>query len=117
MSWAVKPAFDPELVTPQLLPARLWSRLPAVAERLWSAADCAGCGRLFTPSSLLALFTEDPELAARRNPEEAMVNLDQIKVISLLEPVQVSVRASAGAAGFRSQNCWKRDAKAPTLQP
>ena len=78
-----------ELVTPQLLPARLWSRLPAVAERLWSAADCTDVEDFYTRLQACWLcLPEDPELAARRNLEAMGLNLDQIKVICLLEPVK-----------------------------
>lgn len=78
-----------ELVTPQVLPARLWSRLPAVAERLWSAADCTDVEDFYTRLQACWLcLPEDPELAARRNLEAMGLNLDQIKVICLLEPVK-----------------------------
>jgi hexosaminidase len=78
-----------ELVTPQLLPTRLWSRLPAVAERLWSAADCMDMDSFYTRlQSCWLCLPEDPELTARTNLQALSLNQAQVDVACLLEPVK-----------------------------
>jgi N-acetyl-beta-hexosaminidase len=78
-----------ELVTPQVLPTRLWSRLPAVAERLWSAADVIDEENMYQrlQASWLTL-PEDPELLAQTHLRAMGYDLAQIEVICLMEPVK-----------------------------
>ena len=78
-----------ELVDPAVLATRLWSRLPAVAERLWSAASCTDVDSMYRRLQACWLsLPEDPELTARRNLHEMGFSADQISLLSLLEPVK-----------------------------
>lgn len=78
-----------ELVTPGVLPTRLWSRLPAVAERLWSTADCADEESFYSRLQACWLcLPQDPELTARSNLLAKGYNTAQVDVICLLEPVK-----------------------------
>lgn len=78
-----------ELVTPEVLPTRLWSRLPAVAERLWSAADCTDMDSFYSRlQSCWLCLPEDPELTARRNLHALGLSGAQVDIASLLEPVK-----------------------------
>ena len=78
-----------ELVDPAVLATRLWSRLPAVAERLWSPASCTDVDSMYRRLQACWLsLPEDPELTARRNLHEMGFSADQISLLSLLEPVK-----------------------------
>lgn len=78
-----------ELVTPEVLPTRLWSRLPAVAERLWSAADCTDMDSFYSRlQSCWLCLPEDPELTARTNLQALGLSRAQVDIASLLEPVK-----------------------------
>lgn len=78
-----------ELVTPEVLPTRLWSRLPAVAERLWSAADCMDTDFFYARLQACWLcLPEDPELTARGNLQALGLSRAQVDVACLLEPVK-----------------------------
>ena len=78
-----------ELVDPAVLATRLWSRLPAVAERLWSPASCTDVDSMYRRLQACWLsLPEDPELTARRKLQEMGFNADQITLLCLLEPVK-----------------------------
>lgn len=78
-----------ELVDPTVLATRLWSRLPAVAERLWSPASCTDVDSMYRRLQACWLsLPEDPELTARRKLHEMGFDEDQISLLALLEPVK-----------------------------
>ena len=78
-----------ELVDPAVLGTRLWSRLPAVAERLWSPANCTDVDSMYRRLQACWLsLPEEPELTARRKLLEMGFAADQVSLLSLLEPVK-----------------------------
>ena len=78
-----------ELVDPAVLATRLWSRLPAVAERLWSPASCTDVDSMYRRLQACWLsLPEEPELTARRHLHEMGFSADQISLLALLEPVK-----------------------------
>ena len=78
-----------ELVDPAVLGTRLWSRLPAVAERLWSPANCTDVDSMYRRLQACWLsLPEEPELTARRRLHEMGFAADQVSLLSLLEPVK-----------------------------
>lgn len=78
-----------ELVDPDVLPTRLWSRLPAVAERLWSPVSCTDVESMYRrlESSWLSL-PEDPEVLARANLVGMGLGEAEVALLSLVEPVK-----------------------------
>ena len=78
-----------ELVTPEVLPTRLWSRLPAVAERLWSPENCTDVADMYARLQACWLsLPEDPELLARQGLSAMGFEPAEVEVICLLEPVK-----------------------------
>lgn len=78
-----------ELVNEAVLDVRLWSRLPAIAERLWSPADVNDVPSLYRRlSRLLAL--PDFQLAQKEGDGLRAIGLndEEIEVVRLLEPVK-----------------------------
>ena len=56
-----------ELVNPEVLSTRLYSRLPAVAERLWSPASCTDPASMYERlQGCWRSLPEDPEAVARK---------------------------------------------------
>lgn len=82
-----------ELVTEELLDIRLWSRLPAIAERFWSPASVddvqslyrrlEGCLEQLAVGSGVDVRAASGELMARAGADE-----DAIALVELLEPVK-----------------------------
>jgi hypothetical protein len=92
-----------ELVDDATLDVRLWSRLPAVADRLWAPADVTDVdslhARMAQVASVLALHaaidvaaTSDRLLIAAGVPEQ------QLPVVRLLEPVKWYARLLGATA-------------------
>ncbi|NOX51299.1 MAG: family 20 glycosylhydrolase [Gammaproteobacteria bacterium] len=78
-----------ELVDEATLETRLWSRLPAVAERLWSPAQVKDVDSLYTRmTDFLAL----PAIQLEQNQSKALRNIglagDDIDIVKMLEPVK-----------------------------
>ena len=78
-----------ELVDAATLPMRLWSRLPAIAERLWSPADCRDLTDFYRRLEPLLEF---PELSCAAHQHRCLQNLGlsdlQIEVVRWLEPTK-----------------------------
>ena len=78
-----------ELVDPDVLATRLWSRLPVVAERLWSPASRTDVESMYRRLQACWLsLPEDPELTARLRLQEMGFDDAQIALLFLLEPVK-----------------------------
>ena len=78
-----------ELVNPDALPTRLWSRLPAVAERLWSPASCTDTANMYRRlQACWRALPENPEALARHKLLGLGYSEAQLGAISLLEPVK-----------------------------
>ncbi len=78
-----------ELVDPDTLPTRLWSRLPAVAERLWSSASCRQIDHLY--ERLEGCWeTLSPHPYTHQQQRLAGLGLSdrQIFLLSFLEPIK-----------------------------
>jgi len=82
-----------ELVDGSVLDTRLWTRLPAVAERFWSASDCPAAGTLyprlerFRTGSLMPVGI-DIEATVARQLESLGVDAGWQTLARLLEPVK-----------------------------
>lgn len=78
-----------ELVDAQVLPVRLWSRLPAVAERLWSSREVNDAAQF---AQRLEKLFELPVFNIDRMQDDHLLgmglNPDQVQVAKLLEPVK-----------------------------
>jgi hexosaminidase len=78
-----------ELVDGPTLPMRLWSRLPAIAERLWSTADCRDSEDFYRR---LPTLLEYPELSWDAHQNRCLQDLGlsaiQIEVVRWLEPTK-----------------------------
>ena len=78
-----------ELVDGPTLPMRLWGRLPAIAERLWSSADCRDSVDFYRRLSTLLEF---PELSWDAHQSQCLQDLGlsalQIEVVRWLEPTK-----------------------------
>lgn len=78
-----------ELVVPEVLPTRLWSRLPVVAERLWSPAECTNASDMYQRlQSCWRSLPEDPEALAMQNLHNFGCGDALTALIALLEPVK-----------------------------
>ena len=78
-----------ELVNPDVLATRLWSRLPAVAERLWSPAACTDPASMYQRlHACWRALPENPEALARHKLLGLGYSEAQLGSISLLEPVK-----------------------------
>ncbi len=78
-----------ELVDGPTLPMRLWSRLPAIAERFWSSAECRDSADLYRRLESLLEF---PELSWDAHQRQCLQTLGlsdvQIEVVCWLEPTK-----------------------------
>ena len=78
-----------ELVDAVTLPMRLWSRLPAIAERLWSAADCTDVQDFYRR---LNVMLDYPELSCSQHQHHCLQQLGltpaQINAVQWLEPTK-----------------------------
>lgn len=78
-----------ELVDEHTLPMRLWSRLPAVAERLWSERDVCDVEDFYDRlSGFLQLPVLGLEVLLRRQLTSVGLSSAQIDVVKMLEPVK-----------------------------
>ncbi|MCR9260101.1 MAG: beta-N-acetylhexosaminidase [Pseudomonadaceae bacterium] len=78
-----------ELVDEHTLPMRLWSRLPAVAERLWSERDVCDVEDFYDRlSGFLQLSVLGLEVLLRRQLTSVGLSSAQIDVVKMLEPVK-----------------------------
>ncbi|MBL6813882.1 MAG: family 20 glycosylhydrolase [Pseudomonadales bacterium] len=78
-----------ELVNPDVLAVRLWSRLPAVAERLWSSASCSDSANMYRRlQACWRALPENPEALARHRLLGLGYTEAQLGTITLLEPVK-----------------------------
>ncbi len=78
-----------ELVNPDVLSTRLWSRLPVVAERLWSPSSCRDIGSMYLRlQACWQCLPENPEETAREKLSTIGLNGPELNVVSLLEPVK-----------------------------
>ena len=79
-----------ELVDGATLETRLWSRLPAVAERLWSPASaCEDVDNMYTRlQSFLDLPDIDSAAVQRRALTALHLDSNQVEIALLLEPVK-----------------------------
>ena len=99
-----------ELVTDELFDTRLWSRMPAIAERFWSAADVRDADDMYrrlaaTQERLAQLAGVDPERELRRRLMRSGLTAEEVRglmpLLEMLEPVKWYARllgeATAGA--------------------
>ncbi|HEY5678658.1 MAG TPA: family 20 glycosylhydrolase [Pseudomonadales bacterium] len=82
-----------ELVTEELLDVRLWSRLPALAERFWSPRSVRDLGSLYQRlgscfEQLAAGSGVDVRAASRALMARAGADEDVVELLELLEPVK-----------------------------
>ena len=86
-----------ELVTDQLLDTRLWSRMPAIAERFWSPADVRDTDDMYrrlaaTHATLARMGAMDPARDARRRLTQSGLSDEDARglmpLIEMLEPVK-----------------------------
>lgn len=78
-----------ELVVPEVLPTRLWSRLPVVAERLWSPAECTNNDDMYQRlQSCWRSLPEDPEALCMQNLHKFGCGEALTTLVALLEPVK-----------------------------
>ncbi len=86
-----------ELVTDELLDTRLWSRMPAIAERFWSPADVRDTGDMYrrlavTHESLAQMGVVDPGRDVRQRLMRSGLAREQavglMPLIEMLEPVK-----------------------------
>ncbi|MDA1073295.1 MAG: family 20 glycosylhydrolase [Proteobacteria bacterium] len=92
-----------ELVEDEVLDVRLWTRLPALAERFWSAADCTDLASMYdrlqasadylAESSVLDLTTR-----VHRQLLDLGLNEQQIEMTRLVEPVKWYARLLGATA-------------------
>jgi hexosaminidase len=92
-----------ELVTDELLDQRIWSRLPAIAERLWSAADVTDCEDMYRRlESVCERLTDvsDVDLASSQRKALARLGIDPVwtPLLDVLEPVKWYARLLGEAA-------------------
>ena len=94
-----------ELVTDQLLDTRLWSRMPAIAERFWSPADVRDTDDMYrrlagTHATLARMGAMDPVRDVRqRLMQSGLSNEDAqglMPLIEMLEPVKWYARLLGG---------------------
>ena len=78
-----------ELVDGSTLPMRLWSRLPGIAERLWSPADCRDVDGFYLRLSKVLQY---PELSSTQQQRQCLEQLgltaQQIEAANWLEPTK-----------------------------
>ena len=86
-----------ELVTDELLDTRLWSRMPAIAERFWSPADVRDADDMYrrlaaTQATLARMGVVDPVSGLRRRLTRSGLSDDDARgmmpLIEMLEPVK-----------------------------
>lgn len=95
-----------ELVTDELLDTRLWSRMPAIAERFWSAADVRDTRDMYrrlaaSHEALAHMGVMDPGREVRRGLVESGLTPDDamgmMPLIEMLEPVKWYARLLGGS--------------------
>jgi hexosaminidase len=78
-----------ELVDAATLETRLWSRLPAVAERLWSSVTTVDVADFYRRLGILLELPEFELMQRQREPLQQLgLNLEQVEMAMLLEPVK-----------------------------
>jgi hexosaminidase len=78
-----------ELVNPDVLSTRLYSRLPAVAERLWSPVSCTDSASMYRRlQGSWRSLPEDPEAVACKKLLAMGFTEAQLGALCLLEPVK-----------------------------
>ena len=94
-----------ELVTDQLLGTRLWSRMPAIAERFWSLADVRDTDDMYrrlaaTHAILACMGAMDPVREVRRRLIQSGLSDEDAQglrpLIEMLEPVKWYARLLGG---------------------
>ena len=94
-----------ELVTDELLDTRLWSRMPAIAERFWSSADVRDTDDMYrrlvaTHATLARMGAMDPVRDVRRRLVRSGLSDDDAQglmpLIEMLEPVKWYARLLGG---------------------
>ncbi len=92
-----------ELVTDELLDQRIWSRLPAIAERLWSAADVTDCEDMYRRLEAVVGRLSDVsgvDLVSFQRKALARLGIDAVwtPLLDVLEPVKWYARLLGEAA-------------------
>ena len=94
-----------ELVTDELLDTRLWSRMPAIAERFWSPADVRNTADMYrrlaaTHATLARMGMVDLGATVRERLTRAGLSLEDtdglMPLIEMLEPVKWYARLLGG---------------------
>ncbi len=94
-----------ELVTDELLDTRLWSRMPAIAERFWSLGDVRNTDDMYrrlsaTHATLARMGMVDLGAAVRQRLTRAGLSLEDthglMPLIEMLEPVKWYARLIGG---------------------
>ena len=95
-----------ELVSDELLDTRLWSRMPAIAERFWSAADVRDTDDMYrrlaaTQATLARMGPVDPVRDLRRRLTRSGLSDDDAQglmpLMEMLEPVKWYARLLGGS--------------------
>lgn len=92
-----------ELVTDELLDQRIWSRLPAIAERLWSAAEITDCEDMYRRLETVVGRLRDVsgvDLAGFQRKALARLGIDPVwtPLLDVLEPAKWYARLLGEAA-------------------
>lgn len=111
-----------ELVTDRLLDTRLWSRMPAIAERFWSAADVRDPDDMYrrlaaTHAALARMGAMDPVGDLRRRLiQSGLSDRDAdglMPLIEMLEPVKWYARLLGGSTPGAVSNDRPYDTSTP----
>ena len=95
-----------ELVTDELLDTRLWSRMPAIAERFWSPAEVRNTGEMYrrleaTHETLGRLGVFDPAKGLRERLMQSGLSREDaaglLPLLEMLEPVKWYARLLGGS--------------------
>lgn len=80
-----------EFVTPEVLDNRVWPRMGAIAERLWSPATVTDADSMYRRLGVLSQSLEWNDLRHKTNPKRMMTRLAGATPVKLLENLAVAL--------------------------